>query len=81
MINSEISKLVGAPPSTVTGSGMRSDNEASKRSRTVSLGGFFTPDTRRLGFASDGVSAPSMGSGPVNRDGGVSQAGRARRAA
>lgn len=80
-MNSEIAKVVGKPQSTVTGSGMRSDNEASRRPRTVNCGGAYCPDARRLGFGSEGVNAPSMGSGPVNRDGGVSQAGRARRAA
>lgn len=78
MVNSEIVKTTGKPVDTISSSGLRSDNEASSRPATVNCGGFYTPDTRRLGYGSDGVSAPG-GSGPVSRGGGVSQAGRGRR--
>lgn len=64
-MNEDIKKIVGTP---VEG-GIRSDNEASGRAKTVSLGeGKFLPDTARMGYGSEGVEVSDKGrSGPTGR--------------
>ena len=76
MVNSEAAKTTGQPVNCDAGCGIRSDNEASKRPASVSLGGFYTPDSSGLGYGVGGVSTPGGGNG-----GSVSQPGRARRSA
>ncbi len=68
-MNSEISKVVGNPLNVSEGHHTRSDNEASKAPKTVSLGeGKFLPDTSGLGYGSEGVSLTDKGvSGPTGQ--------------
>ena len=66
-----IVKVVGQPVPCYTHN-IRSDNEASRRPSTVNLGGFYTPDTQRLGYGADGVGG-AMGGGDAKK----SQIGKA----
>ena len=65
-------KVTGTPR-PASGDYLRADYEASGRAKTLNLGGFYTPDTRRITYGSAGVS------GGGGQGGKVSQAGRARR--
>jgi hypothetical protein len=68
-MNSEISKLIGAPLNVSEGQHTRSDSESAKRPDTVSLGdGKFLPDTSRLSYGTAGVAAAKEGRyGPTGR--------------
>lgn len=61
-VEPHIAEVVGTPVPCHTHN-LRSDNEASKRPTTVNLGGFYTPDTRRISYGSAGVNAPGSGGG------------------
>ncbi len=73
MSDAHTAKVTGQPR-PATGDYLRADNEASQRAETVNLGGFYTPDTRRIKYGSAGISVPGGGAG-----GSRSQRGKATR--